>query len=63
MCFCYLSECVINNKYPIAAPDVEYAPSLTDWVLCLKRAPNIDGTWKQTAKKWKERFYIDHALY
>lgn len=31
--------------------------------LSLKRAPNIDGTWKQTAKKWKERFYIDPGLY
>lgn len=59
----YLSECVLSNKRPIATPDVECTPSLSDWVLCLTKIPNIDGTWKKTDQKWKEHFYFTRSRY
>lgn len=54
----YLSECVLSNKRPIATPGIEYTPSLTDWVHCLIKIQNIDGTWKKSDKKWKDHFYF-----
>ena len=54
----YLSQCVLNNKRPIATPSVEYTPSLADWVLCLIKTPNIDGVGKKQIRSGRTIFTL-----